>query len=107
VTHFHIFSSRAWAKNPSEKRKALDTQSMECIFVGYPDGMKGYILIDISSDYLIIKHSVQVEESVSHVPQHPHADTFVFPLIRDDEHAHVESSSDESSDSEDSDDLYA
>jgi hypothetical protein len=50
VTHFHIFGSRAWARIPSEKRKALDPQSTECIFVGYPDGVKGYRLIDLSSD---------------------------------------------------------
>jgi hypothetical protein len=42
VTHFHIFGSRAWARITSKKRKALDPQSTECIFVGYPDGVKGY-----------------------------------------------------------------
>jgi hypothetical protein len=86
VTHFHIFGSRAWAKIPSEKRKALDPQSTECIFVGYPDGVKGYRLIDLSLDQLIIEHSVQLEEIDSHVPQQLHADTFVLPLVRDDEH---------------------
>jgi transposase InsO family protein len=34
VTHFRIFSSRAWAHIPSEKRKALDPQRTNCIFVG-------------------------------------------------------------------------
>jgi hypothetical protein len=34
VTHFLIFSSRAWARIPYEKRKALDPQSTMCIFVG-------------------------------------------------------------------------
>jgi hypothetical protein len=69
VTHFRIFGSHAWAQIPSEKRKALDPQSTECIFVGYPDNVKGYRLIDISLDRLIIERSVQFEESVSHVPQ--------------------------------------
>jgi hypothetical protein len=46
VTHFRIFVSRAWAHISSEKRKELDPQSIECIFVGYPDSVKGYILID-------------------------------------------------------------
>jgi hypothetical protein len=55
VTHFHIFGSRAWAHIPSEKRKELDPHRIECIFVGYPDGVKGYILIDISSDRPIIE----------------------------------------------------
>jgi hypothetical protein len=50
VAHFRIFGSRAWARIPSEKMKELDPQSTECIFVGYPDGVKGYRLIDISSD---------------------------------------------------------
>jgi hypothetical protein len=104
VTHFCIFGSRAWARIPSKKRKALDPQSTDCIFVGYPDGVKGYRLIDLSSDQLIIYQSVQFEESVLHVPQQPHADTFLLPPVRDDEHAHADSSSDESYDLEDSDD---
>jgi hypothetical protein len=102
VTHFCIFGSRAWARIPSEKRKALDPQSTECIFVGYLDGVKGYVLIDLSSDWLIFEHSVQFEESVSHVPQQPHANTFTLPPVRDDENAHADSYSHESSDSEDS-----
>jgi hypothetical protein len=91
VTHFRIFDSCAWAWIPSEKRKELDPQSTECIFVGYPDGVKGYNIIDISSDWLIIELSVQFEESASHVPQQPHADTFILPPVRDDEHAHFDS----------------
>jgi hypothetical protein len=56
VTHFHIFGSCAWAPQiPSKKRKALDPQSIECIFVGYPDDVKGYRLTDLSSDWLIIE----------------------------------------------------
>jgi hypothetical protein len=81
VTHFHIFGSHAWAQIPSEKRKALDPQSTQCIFVGYPNGVKGYWLIDLSLDGIIIEHSVQFEESVSHVPQQPHADTFTLPPV--------------------------
>jgi hypothetical protein len=95
VTHFHIFSSRAWAWIPSKKRKELDPQSTKCIFVGYPDGVKAYKLIDISSDWFIIERSFQFKESVSRVPQQPHAYTFILPLVRDDEYAHVDSSSEE------------
>jgi hypothetical protein len=81
VAHFHIFCSCAWARIPSEKRKALDPQRTECIFVGYPNGLKGYWIIDLSSDRLIIKRSVQFEESVLHVPQQSHADTFTLPPV--------------------------
>ena len=58
VTHFHNFGSHASTQIPSEKRKALDPQSTECIFVGYHDGVKGYRLIDLSLDRLIIERSV-------------------------------------------------
>eukprot|EP00253_Pinus_taeda_P010429 PITA_10429 len=37
ITHLRVFGSRAWARFPYEKRKALDPQSIECIVVGYPD----------------------------------------------------------------------
>jgi hypothetical protein len=60
----------------------------------------GYRLIDLSSYQLIIVCSVQFMESISHVPQQPHVDMFFRPPIRDDEHAHAESSSDESYDSD-------
>jgi hypothetical protein len=105
VTHFLIFGSCERTKIPSEKRKALDPQRIECIFVGYFDSVKGYRLIDLSSDRLIIECSIQFEESVSHVPQQSYADTFTLPHVRDDEHAHANSSSDDSFDSEDSNDL--
>ena len=35
VTHFRIFGSKAWARIPTEKRKDLQPQSKECLFVGY------------------------------------------------------------------------
>jgi hypothetical protein len=83
VTHFRIFSSPAWAQIPSKERKEIDPQRTECIFVGFPDCVKGYRLIDLSSKWLIIERSVQFKESVSHVPQQPHVDTFILPPVRD------------------------
>jgi hypothetical protein len=41
--------------DPFEKRKALYPHNIECIFVGYLYGVKGYGLIDLSSDNLIIE----------------------------------------------------
>ena len=49
-THFQIFGSCVWDHIPSKKRKALDPQSTECIFVGYSDDVKIYTLIDPLTD---------------------------------------------------------
>jgi hypothetical protein len=76
----------------------------ECIFVGYPDDVKAYSLVDLYLDRLIIEQSVQFKESVSHAPQQPHADTFILPHLQDDEHPNANSSSDNSYNSKDSDD---
>ena len=94
VTHLRVFGSRAWARIPSEKRKALDPQSIECIFVGYPDGVKGYRLLIPSTDKLIIERSVKFEESLSHAPQVPHAGTFYLPHVRDDDSVHSDADTD-------------
>jgi hypothetical protein len=61
--------------------------------------VKGYRLINLSSDWIIIELSVQFEESVLHAPQQPHVDTFILPHVQDDEHAHGDSYLDESYDS--------
>jgi hypothetical protein len=66
--------------------------------------VKGYILIDIYSYRVIIECIFQFKDSVLHVPKQPHADTFVLPAVRYYEHAYVNSSAEESSDSEDLDD---
>jgi hypothetical protein len=66
--------------------------------------VKGYRLIDLSSDWLIIERSVQFDEGVSHVPQQPHENTFTLPPAQDDDHEHVEYYLDEVFDSEESED---
>jgi hypothetical protein len=96
VTHFCIFGSRAWAHIPSEKRKSLDPQSTPCIFVGYLDEVKGYMLIDLSIDRLIIECSVQFENPL-HAPPVQHEDTLVPPSVPDikyDDSIHSNSNSD-------------
>jgi hypothetical protein len=65
--------------------------------VGYPNDVKGYRLIDPSTDRLIIESSVKFDESPFHAPPVQHADTLVPPLvpgIRDDDSIHSDSNSD-------------
>ena len=37
VSHLRVFGSKAWAKIPTNKRKSFQTQSSECILLGYDD----------------------------------------------------------------------
>jgi hypothetical protein len=83
VTHLCIFKSRTWAHIPSEKRKALDQHTTPYIFVGYLDDVKGYRLIDPSTDRLIIECSVQFEENPLHAPPVEHVYTLVIPSVLD------------------------
>ena len=62
VTHFRIFGSRAWARIPTEKRKALQPQSQECLFFGYSKDSKGYNLINLSTNKAFIERCVQFQE---------------------------------------------
>ena len=62
VTHFRIFGSKAWDRIPTEKRKDLQPQSQECIFVGYSEDSKGYNLINLSTKKSFIERCVQFEE---------------------------------------------
>ena len=45
VNQFHVFGCEAWAHIPDEKRKALQPKNEKCIFVGYSEDAKGYILL--------------------------------------------------------------
>ncbi|KAH9294951.1 hypothetical protein KI387_038539, partial [Taxus chinensis] len=65
VEHFRVFGSKAMARIPKKKRKALEPQSKPCIFVGYPDGVKGYRLMNPTSHELYIERSVKFDESSS------------------------------------------
>jgi len=61
VTHFNIFVSRAWTHIPSGKRKELYPQRTPCIFVGYANDVKGYKMIDSSTDQIIIELTIQFD----------------------------------------------
>jgi hypothetical protein len=51
--------------------------------LGYPDDVKGYILIAPSTYYLIIEHIFQFEESPLHAPPVQYEKNLVIPLVPD------------------------
>ena len=66
VSHFKVFGCKAFVHVPDQKRKKLDKKSMQCIFVGYPNGSKGYKLYNPetrkmirSRDVIFVENSFQ------------------------------------------------
>jgi hypothetical protein len=64
VSHFRVFGSIAWAHIPDEKRKALQPKSEKCIFVGYCENVKGYILLQPHCNEIIIRRDVKFDENI-------------------------------------------
>ena len=62
VLNLRVFGSTAWAQIPLDKRRALQPQSIECIFIGYPNESKGFKLLDINTKHIIIERSVKFDE---------------------------------------------
>lgn len=67
MKHFIVFGSQEWVHIPAEKRKVLEPQSKYCIFRGYPNGVKGYQLINPMTNQLIIIRSVRFKEGSSSI----------------------------------------
>ena len=62
VSNFKTFKTKAWERIPSEKRKALQPQSKECLMVGYGEDTKGYKLFDTSTGKYFVERSVKFKE---------------------------------------------
>ena len=61
VSNLRVFGSTAWAQISLDKRRALQPQSIECLFIGYPNESKVFKLLDINTKY-IIERSVKFDE---------------------------------------------
>ena len=60
--NLQVFGSTAWAQIPLDKRRDLQPQSIECLFIGYPDESKGFNMMDIKTNQIIIERSVKFDE---------------------------------------------
>ena len=47
IKHLKVFGCGAYVHVPKEKRSKLDNKAEKCVFIGYKDGMKGYIIFGI------------------------------------------------------------
>lgn len=75
VSHLRVFGCRAWAYNPARLRRKDDSRGAPAVFVGYPEGTKGYrVLIDgavvVRRDVLFVEEARGAGAGVpSHQPE--------------------------------------
>ena len=67
VSNLQVFGSTTWAQILLDKRRALQPQSIECQFIGYPDESKGFKILDIKTKQIIIERSVMFDEPLQEV----------------------------------------
>ena len=89
VAHLRVFGSKAYSHIPKEKRKKLDSKTLECILIGYNENVKGYRLYNLNTKSVIISRNVAFNEDTQDQEgaQPPANDTFIDlqPLLLDED----------------------
>ena len=67
VSNSNVFGSTEWAQIPHDKRKDLQTQSTECLFIGYLEEYKVFKHLNIRTKQIFIERSVCFEEPLQEV----------------------------------------
>ena len=67
VSNLRVFGSTACTQILLDKRRAMQPQSIECLFIGYPDESKGFKLLYINTKQIIIDRSVKFDEPLHEV----------------------------------------
>lgn len=62
LKYLRVFSSKAWAYIPREKRGKWDAKAKELMFTGYDENIKGYRLIDPETRKITISRDVIFRE---------------------------------------------
>lgn len=107
VDHLRLFGSRAYIHVPKQNRRKLDAKSVECVFVGYDENVKGYRMwnaddrrIEISRDVRFIDDDYTEVVCIEKAPQEEKAVEKAEETERNDDNESEQSKSVESSDFE-------
>ena len=84
VSNLKVFGCLAFAHIPKNQRSKFDEKSKKAVFVGYPDGTKGYKLYDLSTNRFIRSRDVIFAENEFHDFESAHSKKldlqFLYPV---------------------------
>jgi hypothetical protein len=64
LAHLRVFGSRCWARIPTELQTKFGSHSRHVIFMGYPEGVKGYRVRDAANGTFFTARDVVFDESL-------------------------------------------
>ena len=87
VSHMRVFGSLCYVHIPDSQRRKLDAKSYKGIFVGYPEGTKGYKIYNLTSGKFVKTRNVMFDENHFHTfdTPIPKVDEIIDIILPDDE----------------------